>query len=508
MPAEQAIADYLVGALPPEDLASFQEELMASPELLTEFVEQQRIDAALSVLFDPAPERVESAILASVRTVSDEAMEKRVLAHTVRVRAPRQQILRRTPRPITVARPSWIPTFIFALATILVLAGGVWWNVYRGKSGKSPVVAQLRTDAGARWQRQLQQGAQLRAGPLVLQAGLAELEFRNGAVLAVEGPAQIELASADRVILRSGKVAAEVPPRAKGFTVETSAGNVTDLGTRFGVHVAGSGVTETHVFEGRVNVASSAKLGSQQRELRTAMALSMDPQRGTVTNIKSAPELFPQPGREITGLLFGGDFEPGTDVSSTGIPTTPQVWSGDPCEIVTEFQGILPHSGHGMLRILQSVWVKAEKPPTSRLAEKWQLVDLRPLKELFAKGDAVIEGSAQFNLEPAERDAGRHFKLQILALRGDPAEMKTMWLRRYELALEHGEGKVNADDDPATWQPGEVKMALPPETDFLLVSVQAVGTWAATGERQIGRFADSASLRLRIPPHGSAMVRR
>jgi FecR protein len=506
MPSEQAIADHLAGALPPESVEAFEEELLASHELLTEFVEQQCVDAALSALFDPEPERVEAAILASLRSASDETMEKRVLAHTVRARAPRQQVLRRTPRPTTVARPSWIPTFIFALAT--VLAGGVWWNVYRGKSGQSPVVAQLRTDAGARWQRPLQQGAQLRAGPLVLHAGLAELEFRNGAVLAVEGPAQIELASADRVILRSGNVAAEVPPRAKGFTVETSAGNVTDLGTRFGVHVAGSGVTEAHVFEGRVNVASSAKLGSQQRELRTAMALSMDPQRGTVTNIKSAPELFPQPGREITGLLFGGDFEPGTDVSSTGIPTTPQVWSGDPCEIVPEFQGIRPHSGSGMLRILQSVWQKAETPPKSRLAEKWQLVDLRPLKELFALGDAVIEGTAQFNREPAEPGTGRQFVLQVLALRGNPAEMKTMWLRRYELALARGEGRVNTDNDPVTWQPGEVKMVLPPETDFLLVSVQAIGTWAATGEKQIGRFADSASLRLRIPPHGSTMVRR
>jgi FecR protein len=507
MPSEQAIADYLAGALPPENLEALEEELLASPELMTEFVEQQRVDAALTALFDPEPERVEAAILASVRSVSDEAMEKRVLAHTVRARAPRQQILRRTPRPITVTRLSWVPTLIFALATILVLAGGIWW-MYYGKSGQSPVVAQLRTDAGARWQRPLRQGAQLRAGPLVLHAGLAELEFRNGAVLAVEGPAKIELASADRVILRSGKVAAEVPPRAKGFTVETSAGNVTDLGTRFGVHVAGNGVTEAHVFEGRVNVASSAELGSQQRELLTAMALSMDPNHGTLTNIKSAPELFPQPGREFTGLLFGGDFEPGTDVSTSGIPTMPRVWSGDLCEIVQEFQGIRPHSGRGMLRILQPGWWTTETAPKSRLAEKWQLVDMRPLKELFVRGDAVIEGTAQFNREPAAPGTGRTFVLQVLALRGNPAEMKTMWLRRYELALVRGERRVNTDDDPATWQPGEVKMALPPETDFLLVSVQASGEWAATGEKQIGRFVDSANLRLRIPPHGSAMARR
>jgi hypothetical protein len=507
MPSEQAIADYIAGALQAENLEVLEDELLASPELLTEFVEQQRVDAALSALFDPEPERVEAAILASVRSVSDEAMEKRVLAHTVSARA-RRQVLRRMPRRIAVARPSWIPTFIFALATIVVLAGGVWWNVYHGESGQSPVVAQLRTDAGARWQRPLQQGAQLHAGPLVLNAGLAELEFRNGAVLVVEGPAKIELASADRVILRSGKVAAEVPPRAKGFTVETSAGNVTDLGTRFGVHVAGNGVTEAHVFEGRVNVASSADLGSQQHELRTAMALSMDPKRGTVTNIKSAPELFPQPGREITGLLVGGDFEPGTDVSTLGIPTTPQVWSGDRCEIVEEFQGIRPHSGRGMLRILQPGPWTTETPPKSRLAEKWQLVDLRPFKELLAGGDAVIEGTAQFNREPAEPGTGRSFVLQVLALRGNPAEMKTMWLRRYELALARGERRVYTDDDPATWQSDEVKMAVPPETDFLLISVQASGAWAATGEKQIGRFVDSANLRLRIPPHGSAMAQR
>jgi hypothetical protein len=508
MPSEQAIADYLCEALSPEDFAALEEELLASPELLTELVEQQRVDAALGVLFDPEPDRVESAILASVGTVSDEAMERRVLADTVRARTPRRQILRKTPRSTYVDRPSWIPTFVFALATIMVLAGGVWWNMHRRKGASSPVIAQLRTDAGARWQRPIQQGAQLRAGTLVLQSGLAELEFRNGAVLAVEGPAHFELASADRVILRAGKLAAEVPSGAKGFTIETSAGDVTDLGTRFGVQVTGNGVTEAHVFEGRVNVASSAKFGSQQRELRSEMALSMDPQQGTVTSIKSNPELFPQPAREITDLLFGGDFEPGTDVSTSGIPRMPGVWSGDRCEILQEYQGIRPHSGRGMLRILQPGWQTTNTAPKSPLAEKWQVVDLRPLKSLFATGGAFIEGSAQFNREPAPRSAGRRFVLQVLALRGDPSELKTNWQRRYGLALARGEKGVNTDDDPATWQPAEVKFALPLETDFLLVSVQAIGTWGPTGEKQIGRFADSAKLNLHIPPRGSALVRR
>jgi len=83
MPPEQRLADYLAGALSDRERAEFEAELVAHPETLRERVEQRRLDAALGALLDPKSERIEAAIMASVRGASHEATEARVLEATI-----------------------------------------------------------------------------------------------------------------------------------------------------------------------------------------------------------------------------------------------------------------------------------------------------------------------------------------------------------------------------------------------------------------------------------------
>ena len=95
-------------------------------------------------------------------------------------------------------------------------------------------------------------GESVRAGKLKLDAGLAQLEFRQGAYVVLEGPAEFDLTHANEGHLRVGRLRANVPQVAKGFTVDTPKGKVIDLGTEFGVNVEENGVTEIFVYVGKV----------------------------------------------------------------------------------------------------------------------------------------------------------------------------------------------------------------------------------------------------------------
>jgi len=116
-----------------------------------------------------------------------------------------------------------------------------------------------------------------------LAAGVLELRTRRGAQVVIEAPAAFRFESPQRLHLTKGRIAADVPPKAKGFTVVTPSGEAIDLGTRFAVDVPASGAAEVHVFDGEVvtrvgkNRPTSLRDGeafslaaNTARELRTA----------------------------------------------------------------------------------------------------------------------------------------------------------------------------------------------------------------------------------------------
>jgi ferric-dicitrate binding protein FerR (iron transport regulator) len=101
-------------------------------------------------------------------------------------------------------------------------------------------------------------GSSLAAGVLRLRSGSLQLEFYGGATVVVEGPAEIELKAIDRIACRSGKLRAHVPPRARGFRVESPAVDLVDLGTEFGMQVVPGRDSEVHVFDGKVELHETA----------------------------------------------------------------------------------------------------------------------------------------------------------------------------------------------------------------------------------------------------------
>jgi hypothetical protein len=106
-------------------------------------------------------------------------------------------------------------------------------------------------------QTRLQVGSSVSPGKVELQSGLIQLEFYRGAVVVVEGPAELEFVNADRLICHRGRLRAHVPPQAEGFVVVSPNVELVDLGTEFGMDVADDGSASVHVFDGKVELYES-----------------------------------------------------------------------------------------------------------------------------------------------------------------------------------------------------------------------------------------------------------
>ena len=111
-----------------------------------------------------------------------------------------------------------------------------------------------------------------------LASGLMEITYDTGAKVILQGPVTYEVESASGGYLAVGKLTAKLEKKAEGsnpqslipnpsslstihsplFTIKTPTATVTDLGTEFGVEVDKSGVTESHVFAGKVKVLALA----------------------------------------------------------------------------------------------------------------------------------------------------------------------------------------------------------------------------------------------------------
>ena len=117
-------------------------------------------------------------------------------------------------------------------------------------------VAVLTQAFAIEWDQEIQPqiGDTIPPSVLRLKSGLAQIEFYSGASLLLEGPAELQLISADQCFCRKGKCRVVVPRSAQGFTVLSADIEMIDLGTEFGVEVTPQRETQVHVFDGKVEL--------------------------------------------------------------------------------------------------------------------------------------------------------------------------------------------------------------------------------------------------------------
>lgn len=123
-----------------------------------------------------------------------------------------------------------------------------------------------------------------------LTGGMVELIFNDGGVVLIEAPAIFEATGPNAMRLLSGRLTANIPERAHGFTVDTPHLNVVDLGTEFGVEVDPNLASKADVFTGKIvatGLADQDDLGPI--ELTAGLAASAN-SRGELGTIQSADE--------------------------------------------------------------------------------------------------------------------------------------------------------------------------------------------------------------------------
>ncbi len=141
------------------------------------------------------------------------------------------------------------------------------------------VVAQIRSSVRAQWIGLAPGEKRLPVStPLTLSEGVAELLMNEGAHLVLEAPCVFELTGDNAVLLKSGKLVANVPPSASGFEVVTGNARIIDIGTEFGVIAKPDGTMRADVFQGEIQLAhpQSERSGDSPQSLFAGQAVEAD----------------------------------------------------------------------------------------------------------------------------------------------------------------------------------------------------------------------------------------
>jgi hypothetical protein len=238
----ELVRRYLSGEATGDEARSLEALLAADAQLRRDFLAYARMDAHLSALARPS--------LVNSTT-------------TTRTTTARQRM-----------RP-WMRIALASLAAVaVVLVAFAWWSVPQSAAELGTITQVLNLEPIGEGTAPAV-GQRLQAGRVVLNRGAMEIRLSNGVMLLCEGPGELELLSAMRVLLRSGQVVVRVPQEALGFQVDAPSARVVDLGTEFAMK-AGPGLeTDVQVFHGVVE--ASPQQGGFASRLKAGHAARFTP---------------------------------------------------------------------------------------------------------------------------------------------------------------------------------------------------------------------------------------
>jgi FecR protein len=295
------IDDYVAGLLDEARTERLEQRLRADVEARRYFVSYCRLhtDLHLEVRARQLGER-------ALRTLGEVSAAPSLDSPTGALHPPARRLL------------AFFPVKLLAAAALLLLAiGAGWWIATRpGETGPQEV-AWLVNAQNCQWEEDTEPAGAMRTGTILrVERGLAEIHFRSGARVVLEGPASLELLSANSARLLRGKLSARVPEPAIGFEVLSPQGKVVDLGTEFGVSVDDNGATDVRVFAGKVKASAGGDpvslTANQSARLDGAgVTLQPDGANGFVRAIVPPPVIVPRVltidfRSPVTGTL--GDF--------------------------------------------------------------------------------------------------------------------------------------------------------------------------------------------------------
>ena len=159
--------------------------------------------------------------------------------------------------------------------------------------------AETRWTVSGKAQESYGQAPRVRKGSTVkVESGTLKLRLDTGAMLVLQGPAQVYFPEITRPVVRSGWFWLDTGSSGEKFEIATPDLRIRNLGTRFGVRVPMEGSAEVHLIKGKLQVSSEA---TPQEILNLAPDDSglIIPSEGEPTQVAFARDPFP----EIAGLL-------------------------------------------------------------------------------------------------------------------------------------------------------------------------------------------------------------
>ncbi|HEY7426620.1 MAG TPA: LamG-like jellyroll fold domain-containing protein [Gemmataceae bacterium] len=204
-------------------------------------------------------------------------------------------------------RRRWLVGRVLAVAAIVALVAGI--ALLRPGKPKPPdaprpgeqsarlELATVIELEGVEWTPEsvpLKQGSIVRTGWLHFDSGRLTLAFFTGVALTVEGPADLELRTPERVFCQRGKLRARVPPGAEGFTVLASGCEVIDQGTEFGLNLEPDGKANLMVFEGEVALSVVDPSGRRVHSavVEEPMAVEVQPDMARIQEVDMPADHF------------------------------------------------------------------------------------------------------------------------------------------------------------------------------------------------------------------------
>ena len=136
-------------------------------------------------------------------------------------------------------------------------------------------------------QTRIEVGEAIPPGRLAIKSGFAQVEFFCGATLIIEGPADLEIQSETLARVRRGRIRAQVPPAARGFSLEVDDMKVVDLGTEFGLSVSAEGAN-VQVFDGEVELQPA----ENEKQILTAGQSLIRTPEGLLEEAELTPERY------------------------------------------------------------------------------------------------------------------------------------------------------------------------------------------------------------------------
>lgn len=239
--------EYVRGVASAETMARLEEEIRKDSDFREEFIDYLNVDLGLSL-------QVACAFPEDTSPVKFSAPERKG------------------------SRRAWIAAAAAAL-TVLITTVAVLKN--------PPPFATVTQRIGS---GSLEPGTRLNGDRFELDRGMLEIRTKPGARVVIEAPASFQFESAGQLRLFHGRVAANVPEAAQGFTVLTAKGTAIDLGTEFGVDARPDGESEIHVFEGEVIAESKDGV---RRNLLGGEAFSLSSDQGLSRDLRSSAFVRP-----------------------------------------------------------------------------------------------------------------------------------------------------------------------------------------------------------------------